>query len=199
MVRPRCGAEYMGRSQTEEGDNEPYRLADSASHLLQRAEQLAADRFSQLVSEDLSLRQFAVLAAIAEKPGLSQTELCRATSIDRSTLADMLARMERRGFVDRTTSLLDARAQAVHLASAGAELLAQTTQHARAADAAILDALPRTKRKALINTLTKLAKLADELARKDERKARREAKQEAKRKERERLQKKRAGARKSRA
>lgn len=169
----------MARAMTDGPESESYRLANSASHLLHRAEQLAAERFSQLVGESITLRQFAVLAAIAETPGLSQSDLVRATGIDRSTLADMMPRMEKRGWVSRTTSTLDARAVSVTLAPAGAQILTGATHHARAADAAILDLLPRTKRKSFLNTLTKLAKLSDEAAAKAERTARREAKRQA--------------------
>lgn len=171
----------MARNMTDGPESGPFRLEHSPSHLLHRVEQLAADRFTQLVGDTVTLRQFTALAAIADAPGLSQNDLVRATGIDRSTLADMIARMERRGWVDRTTSLLDARAHSVRLARAGEEILLGATTHARAADAAILDALPRTKRKSLLNILTKLAKLADAAAQKAERDARRKAKREARR------------------
>lgn len=169
----------MARASLETPETGPYRLGGSASHLLHRAEQLASERFSQLVGDTITLRQFAVLAAIAEAPGLSQSELVRATGVDRSTLADMMNRMEKRGWVARTASISDARAHSVRLAAAGAQILAAATQHARAADAAILDLLPRTKRKSFLNTLTKLAKLSDEQAAKAERDAKRQAKREA--------------------
>ena len=58
-------------------------------------------------------------AAIAENPGLSQSDLVRATGIDRSTLADMMNRMQKRGWVLRTASVSDARALSVRLAAAG--------------------------------------------------------------------------------
>ncbi len=180
---------------------DPYSLTGSVSHLLRRVEQLAADRFAKLVGDALTLRQFTVLAAISTKPGLKQADLVRATGIDRSTLADLIARLEKRGWVDRTTSLLDARAQSVHLSEAGRAVLQSATQHARAADAAIVDALPRTKAKSLLSTLGKLAKAADEADAKNERAAKRLAKQEARRKERERAKdkKKRQAARRQRA
>jgi DNA-binding MarR family transcriptional regulator len=171
-------------------ETEPFRLEDSISHLLHRAEQLAADRFTQLVGDGVTLRQVALLAAIVAAPGLSQSELVAATGVDRSTLADMVSRMEKRGWIDRTTSLLDARAHAVHIASAGRDILESASQHARAAEAAILDALPRTKRKAFLNILTKLAKLADENAAMAERDARRRAKRDAKKKQIENARKK---------
>src|SRR5262245_40453088 len=168
---------------TDGPESGPFRLADSPSHLLHRAEQLASDRFAQLVGGDnVTLRQFAVLAAIAESPGLSQSDLVRATGVDRSTMADMMTRMEKRGWVTRAASTMDARAHSVRLAAAGVTILAAATHHARAADAAILDALPRTKRRTFLNTLTKLAKVSDEAAARADKEARKQAKQHAREK-----------------
>jgi DNA-binding MarR family transcriptional regulator len=183
---------------TDGPESEPYRLEDSPSHLLHRAEQLASDRFTQLVGGDnVTLRQFAVLAAIAESPGLSQSALVRATGVDRSTMADMMNRMEKRGWVTRAASALDARAHSVRLAAAGVTILAAATHHARAADAAILDAQPRTKRRTFLNILTKLARISDEAAAKAEKDARRQAKLDAKAKTRKKPPK-REGGRKQR-
>jgi len=169
------GRIIMARSMSDLPESEAYRLATSPSHLLHRAEQLAADRFTQLVGDTVTLRQFAVLAAIAESPGLSQSDLVRATGVDRSTMADMMNRMETRGWITRVASTLDARARSVRLASSGVTLLAAATHHARAADAAILDALPKTKRRTFLNTLTKLAKISDEAAAKADREERKKA------------------------
>jgi DNA-binding MarR family transcriptional regulator len=178
-LRPRLGRHKMARSTTDSSQSEQYRLASSPSHLLHRAEQLASDRFAQLVGESITLRQFAVLAAIADQPGLSQSELVRATGIDRSTLADMMARMEKRGWVLRTPSSLDARAYSVLLSQAGGTMLSATAHHARAADAAILDLLPRAKARAFLATLSKLAKLAQAAAERAEREQRKQAKRHA--------------------
>ncbi len=141
-----------------------FQLSNSASHLLHRAEQLAADRFTELAGEGVTLRQFAVLAAIAENPGLSQSDLVRATGIDRSTLADMMNRLAKRGLVSRSASETDARAYAVRLTPTGASLFRSTTQHARAADEALLELLAQTKRKSFLDTLSTLARLAEEAA-----------------------------------
>jgi DNA-binding MarR family transcriptional regulator len=190
-VRRVLGASSMARAMSDVHESEPFRLANSPSHLLHRAEQLAADRFTQLVGGDgVTLRQFAVLAAIAENPGLSQSDLVRATGIDRSTLADMMNRMEKRGWVLRSDSLLDGRALSVRLAAAGSMILAAATQHARAADAAIMDSLPRTKRRPFLNTLTKLAKASEEAAAKLERDLKREAKRAARVKQKRRKHRK---------
>lgn len=170
----------MARATTDAPESEAFRLADSPSHLLHRAEQLASDRFTILVGEGvITLRQFAVLAAISENPGVSQADLVRITGVDRSTLADMLARMDRREWITRAGSPTDKRANAVRLAAAGEQMLQNATRNAKAADAAILDALPRAKRKTFLNILGKLAKLSDEIAAKAEKAAQRQAKREA--------------------
>lgn len=168
----------------DDTESELFQLASSPSHLLHRAEQLAADRFAELAKEALTLRQFAVLAAIAGDPGLSQSALVRRTGIDRSTLADMMSRMEKRGLVTRIASALDARALSIHLSQNGATMLSGMSKHARAADAAILDLLPRTKRRTFLNTLSKLSRLAEEQAERAERDAKRQAKREAREKRR---------------
>lgn len=179
-LRPVSGADIMVRSNADSKEAERFQLSTSASHLLYRAEQLAADRFSQLVGDAITLRQFAALSVISQSPGLSQIELVRATGIDRSTMGEMMTRMERRGWLQRSPSSTDARAYSVSLTQSGAELFGASLKHARAADAAILDLLPRAKGRAFVSTLTKLAKRAEEAAAKAERDARREAKRQAK-------------------
>ncbi|MEJ0058896.1 MAG: MarR family transcriptional regulator [Terricaulis sp.] len=161
-------------------DSSSYMLANSASHLLRRLLQLAEDRFLHLAkANELNLRQFAVMAAIAYAPGLSQTDLVRATGIDRSTLADMMIRMQERGLIVRTTSKSDARANSVRLTAEGAAALATSNGHGKAADAAIMDYLSESKQLALSNTLKRILKRADEAAEVQEKKARKNAKRQA--------------------
>jgi hypothetical protein len=66
----------------------------SVIHLLHRAAQCADCIFSEeIAGTDLTPRQYTVLAVIADKEGLSQTELVMRTGIDRSTVADMIKRL----------------------------------------------------------------------------------------------------------
>lgn len=135
-----------------------YALAKSASHLLHRAQQLAVDRFA---ASDVTLRQFALLTAISARAGQNQTELVNATGIDRSTLADMIMRMEERGLLARGRSSEDGRAKSVTLTASGRSALNAAMPRARAADDAIMTALPRPSRAAFLETLRLLAEAAD--------------------------------------
>jgi DNA-binding MarR family transcriptional regulator len=140
-------------------------LERSPSHLLHRAQQWCAERFASLFGDnDLTLRQFAVLAAVADKADSSQTDLVRATGIDRSTLADMIKRMEDRDLLERTKSAKDGRAKSVRLTNKGRAKLAEARPSAEAADRALLEALPKARRRMFLETLEMLAVAADQAA-----------------------------------
>lgn len=137
-------------------------LAGSPSHLMHRALQLALDIYAdEAGAGGPTQRQFAVLEAVSLKSGLTQTDLVRATGIDRSTLADLVARMTTRGLLERERSTLDARAKAVRLSAAGAEALEAARPRVEAADKRIMALLPKGKRDAFLDMLTELACEAD--------------------------------------
>lgn len=137
-------------------------LAGSPSHLMHRALQLALDIYSEETGPDgLTQRQFAVLEAVSMKSGLTQTDLVRATGIDRSTLADLVARMTTKGLLEREKSTLDARAKAVRLSPAGQAALEAARPTVEAADKRIMALLPKGKRDAFLDLLAGLASEAD--------------------------------------
>ncbi len=136
-------------------------LERSPSHLLHRALQLALDVYGEEVESGLTQRQYAVLAAVAEDEGLTQTDLVRATGIDRSTLADMIARMIDKGYLGRERSALDARAKTVRLTDKGRDALESTHPRVADADARIMGHLTAGKRDAFITALRVLSKAGE--------------------------------------
>lgn len=137
-------------------------LAGSPSHLMHRALQLALDIYADEAGPDgPTQRQFAVLEAVSLKSGLTQTDLVRATGIDRSTLADLVARMTTKGLLERERSTLDARAKAVRLSATGAEALEAARPRVEAADKRIMALLAKGKRDAFLDMLAELASEAD--------------------------------------
>lgn len=137
-------------------------LADSPSHLMHRALQLALDVYAEETGPDgLTQRQFAVLEAVAAKSGLTQTELVKATGIDRSTLADLVARMTTKGLLERERSTLDARAMAVRLSPAGTEALSAARPKVLAADRRIIGLISKSRRETFLSLLAELAAAAD--------------------------------------
>jgi DNA-binding MarR family transcriptional regulator len=137
-------------------------LSSSPSHLMHRVLQLALDIYTEETGPDgLTQRQFAVLEAVSHKSGLTQTDLVRATGIDRSTLADLVSRMTAKGLLDREKSTIDARAKAVRLAPAGEAALEAARPKVEAADKRILALLPKGKRDGFLDLLAELAGEAD--------------------------------------
>ena len=132
-------------------------LDKSPSHLLHRALQLSLDIYAEAFEAGgPTQRQYAVLAAVEAHEGLTQTDLVRITGIDRSTLADMAARMITKGLLERQRSAADARANAVSLTAAGRELLEEAKPKMAAADAKLLKLLSSNKREGLVNVLRDL-------------------------------------------
>lgn len=133
-------------------------LDKSLSHLLRRTQQYAYDLFTQNLSKtDLTPRQFVVLLAVSEEEGLSQTDLVNRTGIDRSTLADMISRMIKRGLLARQRTAQDARANSVRLTASGRKALNSAQPKASAAEETLLALIPKTVQKDLLRTLTQLS------------------------------------------
>ncbi|HEY5289322.1 MAG TPA: helix-turn-helix domain-containing protein, partial [Caulobacteraceae bacterium] len=106
-------------------------------------------------------RQYTVLAAAAANDGLTQNDLVRATGIDRSTLADLVARMLVKGLLVRERSATDARANCVRLSQAGRAALAAGAQPATMADSRLLASLSAKKRESFMKMLAAIAGGAD--------------------------------------
>jgi DNA-binding MarR family transcriptional regulator len=101
----------------------------------------------------LTPRQLAVLMTVAQNEGLSQTGLVDRTGIDRSTLADIVRRMQRKGLLQRRRTKEDARAYAVKLTDEGRRVLRTAEPLARKVDERVLDALPGKQREQFIDDL----------------------------------------------
>ena len=141
-------------------------LGASATHLLHRAVQLALDFHAEAAAPGtITQRQFTVLAAAGAAPypdgGRTQNDLVRATGIDRSTLADLVARMLAKGLLQRARSATDARANIVRLSTSGRAALDAVAPSSAAADARLLALLAPKKRDAFLKILSTLAAAAD--------------------------------------
>ena len=127
----------------------------SLIHLLHRASQAAEERLMRELGDvDVTARQLAVLAAIDAHEGASQTDIVEATGVDRSTVADMVRRLLKRGLVSRRRTKEDARAYAVQLTNAGQRVLAKADPVMQRVEAELL---PAKKRAELVGLLGDLA------------------------------------------
>jgi DNA-binding MarR family transcriptional regulator len=132
-------------------------LTSSLTHLLHRACQVADSVFNEEAgTTGLTTRQFAVLVAVANNRDVSQTGLVQATGIDRSTVAEIVKRLLRRGLIKRKRTRLDARAYAVRLTEEGSELLGRARPAAMRAEERLRSAFGDLDVSGVANALTKL-------------------------------------------
>ncbi|WP_269499682.1 MarR family winged helix-turn-helix transcriptional regulator [Castellaniella sp. S9] len=113
--------------------------------LIRRAQQRHAAEWLRLVSGTITSVQFAALAILARTPGASQRELGDALEMDRSTIADLAARLERHGLVVRTQDEADRRRYVLRLTPAGRATLRDLQPRVDAVEDAMTQALSATE------------------------------------------------------
>lgn len=144
----------MGPRKNMAKEAQPTRLERSPIHLLHRAGQCAGDIFqAEMGTGDLTPRQYAVLVTVSQYEGLSQTNLVEKTGIDRSTLADIVRRMLKKGLLQRRRTKEDARAYAVKLTDEGWRTLKAAEPMARRVDEKVLAVLTGQQRDRFISDL----------------------------------------------
>ena len=145
------------------GNKDVKQLSRSPYHLLKRAAQYAAYVYQGEVGKaGLTQRQFTVLIAVDQNEGVSQTALVKMTGIDRSTLADLVARLLAQGYLQRRRTKDDGRTNSVRITAAGKRMLKMSQPGADEVDKIVLAAIPPTNRKSFTETL---AILSDEMDR----------------------------------
>ena len=133
-------------------------MEKSILHLLHRATQIGSDRFArELGDTGCTPRQLIVLGAIAVKQGASQTQLVGMTGVDRSTLADIVRRMQRRGLISRRRTKADARTYAITLTTDGRQMLDKGQPVLARIEREMLASVPPKRRADLVDLLEMLA------------------------------------------
>ncbi|MGE5510295.1 MAG: MarR family winged helix-turn-helix transcriptional regulator [Bacteroidota bacterium] len=107
-------------------------------HLLRRVGQIADEMFG---AGEITPRQYAVMRAVAEQPGAHQILISRATGIDRSTLSEVLRRLQRAGLITIRRDRYEMRRWCSHLTEKGRVQLEKAESRARAVGASLLEEL----------------------------------------------------------
>ncbi len=129
-------------------------------HLIRRAQQISTALFSdECAVFDITSVQYAALYAIASNPQLDATRLSALIAFDRSTIGDVLERMETKGWIERTASNQDRRAKLVRLSAAGWRLLREVTPAVQRVQDRMLAPLPPADRDTFIRLLAQLAEM----------------------------------------
>ena len=100
--------------------------------------------------------QLGTLLLVEANPGLSQSAVAEALRFDRSTLVQVVDRLEERGLVKRETSSRDRRSHALALTAAGVKLLARLKEMLAVHESEIAAPLDANERAALLALLGRL-------------------------------------------
>jgi DNA-binding MarR family transcriptional regulator len=139
----------MPMKRTSAGD-----LDRSPLHLLHRAYQSVIDVYqAEMKTDGLTPRQLALLVAISENEGLNQRRIVDRTGSDRSTVAEVIRRLQHKGLIQRRRTKEDARAYAIKLTDEGHRLLRAVQPLANSVDKRVLNAVPAERRDQFLRAL----------------------------------------------
>jgi MarR family transcriptional regulator, lower aerobic nicotinate degradation pathway regulator len=135
-------------------------------YLFRRMQQIAVAIFVEECGEyDLTPVQFAALVGIQTHPGIDATRLSAVIAFDRSTLGNVIERLETKQYVERKLSAEDRRTKLLYLTRSGAALLRDVMPSVDRAQARMLQPLKPADRKMLMTLLTQLVDLNNEASR----------------------------------
>ena len=135
-------------------------------YLFRRMQQIAVAIFvEECKAFDLTPVQYASLIAIHTHPGIDATRLSAMIAFDRSTLGNVIERLEAKGLIERQPSPDDKRVKLLYLTRSGAALLRVIAPSVDRAQARMLQPLKPADRKTLMTLLSQLVDLNNEASR----------------------------------
>jgi DNA-binding MarR family transcriptional regulator len=140
-------------------------IYDAPGHLIRRAQQIAVALFLEETTPfDVTPPQYAALVAIAHYPGIDQRSLANAIAIDRSTIGDLVTRLEMRGLVARAPGD-DRRTKSLTITPTGNDLIERIAPHVARAQDRILFGLAPAEREQFLAMLSRLVEIHNETSR----------------------------------
>ncbi|MDO8788010.1 MAG: MarR family transcriptional regulator [Sulfuritalea sp.] len=132
-------------------------LPDLVGYQLRMAQiALFRDFANGLGEHDVTPGLFGVLVIIEANPDLKQSDLARATHLDRSTVVTVIDNLERRGLVERRAALHDRRANAIRLTAGGTALLRKLKRQVAQHETRLVRNFSDTERKTFLALLQKV-------------------------------------------
>jgi MarR family transcriptional regulator, temperature-dependent positive regulator of motility len=125
-------------------------------HLMRRAVQVMNLLWDEEVSHVITSPQFAALNALYSEPNLDQRTLGVRISLDRSTMAEVVARLSDRGLIQATRDTRDGRRKTIALTPAGLRTVRQLIPRTHAMTARLVGPLDSRQRDELLKLLTKV-------------------------------------------
>jgi DNA-binding MarR family transcriptional regulator len=130
-------------------------------HLLRRALQAMNLLWDEEVSHAITSPQFAALNALYREPHMDQSSLGQRISLDRSTMAEVVARLRSRGFITTERDTRDGRRKKISLTPKGLGILQQLIPRTHAMTGRLVGPLDGVERAELLRLLTSVVKASE--------------------------------------
>ena len=111
---------------------------------------------------NISVSEAHTLAELARTGGLSQSDLVSFLKLEKSTVSRLIKNLDKQGWLIRTPHPSDRRAQLLVLTEEGAAKAKQVAKARRAKFDALTNALPKSKREAVLSALSTLTEALHE-------------------------------------
>jgi MarR family transcriptional regulator, lower aerobic nicotinate degradation pathway regulator len=144
------GGQYQTGMKTKDSYRQP-------GHLIRRAHQMATAVFMQEAKAfDLTAVQFSALVVIREHPGTDATRVSDLIYFDRSTIGNVLDRLEKKGLIRREAGVEDRRTKRLYLTPQGRVVLRKIAAKLPQISDTILKPLSAADRARLVKLLVAL-------------------------------------------
>ncbi|MEU4145741.1 MarR family winged helix-turn-helix transcriptional regulator [Streptomyces parvulus] len=138
-------------------------LTTHPGHLARRLQQAHHLLWNTMVSEETTSPQFAVLNALVAEPGLDQRTVGERVGLDRSTIAEVISRLGRRGLLGKARDPQDGRRFLLHLTDEGLGVHRRLSVRAARMNQVFLAPLSADERTAFFDLLRRVADAAEGL------------------------------------
>ena len=124
--------------------------------MIRRAHQIAVSLFlDETGALGITNRQYGILAALKQRPGIDQISVARLLGLDRSTTGMVIKTLEAVGLIVRTVGARDRRRSSLALTRAGERMLGRLAGPARRARSRVLSCFTPSERAQFLVLLEK--------------------------------------------
>ncbi|MET9124245.1 MarR family transcriptional regulator [Streptomyces sp. NPDC004528] len=138
-------------------------LSTHPGHLARRLQQAHYLLWNTMVSEEITSPQFAVLNALVAEPGLDQRTVGERVGLDRSTVAEVISRLGRRGLLDKVRDPRDGRRSLLSPTEEGTRTHRRLTVRTARMNQIFLAPLSAEERTVFLDLIRRVADAAESL------------------------------------
>ncbi|MGW1027917.1 MarR family winged helix-turn-helix transcriptional regulator [Streptomyces sp. NPDC002577] len=134
----------------------PLDMATAPGYVLRRLYQAYQAAWFSHVDPVATNPQVAVLMAVNAYPGVEQGAIGESVALDRSTMASIVTRLEKRGWLQRRKSAEDGRKRLLYLTESGQETMESLVRRARELDVLLMEGYGPRGQGLVVDLLTSL-------------------------------------------